>query len=89
MGLLHKDAKTVHAKTIGEALELNDLKRNPTEEAKQRYLAGPGRKYNLVAFSHTVTVRYRDSMEQERVALDDLVFFIQKAIKNYKPVSKN
>ena len=37
---------------------------------------------------NTVTVRYRDSMEQERVALDDLVFFIQKAIKNYKPVTK-
>ena len=35
---------------------------------------------------NTVTIRYRDSMEQERVALDDLVFFIQKAIKNYKPV---
>ncbi|MCI6809809.1 MAG: His/Gly/Thr/Pro-type tRNA ligase C-terminal domain-containing protein, partial [Spirochaetia bacterium] len=35
---------------------------------------------------NTVTVRFRDSMEQERVALDDLVFFIQKAIKNYKPV---
>ena len=34
----------------------------------------------------TVTVRFRDSMEQERVALDDLVPFIQKAIKNYKPV---
>ena len=37
---------------------------------------------------NTVTVRYRDSMEQERVALDDLVFFIQKAIKNYKPVQR-
>ena len=37
---------------------------------------------------NTVTVRYRDSMEQERVALDDLVFFIQKAIKNYKPIIK-
>ena len=51
MGLLHKNAKTVHAATMGEALEVNDLKRNPTAEAKQRYLAGPGRKYNLVAFS--------------------------------------
>ena len=35
---------------------------------------------------NTVTVRFRDSMKQERVSLDDLVFFIQKAIKNYKPV---
>ena len=38
---------------------------------------------------NTVTVRFRDSMEQERVALDELVPFIQKAIKNYKPVEKN
>ena len=30
---------------------------------------------------NTVTVRFRDSMEQERVALDDLVLFIHKAIK--------
>jgi glycyl-tRNA synthetase len=37
---------------------------------------------------NTVTVRFRDSMEQERVALDDLVTFIQKAIKNYKPVER-
>ena len=37
---------------------------------------------------NTVTVRFRDSMEQERVSLDELVPFIQKAIKNYKPVVK-
>ena len=37
---------------------------------------------------NTVTVRFRDSMEQERVALDELVPFIQKAIKNYKPVER-
>ena len=35
---------------------------------------------------NTVTVRYRDSMEQERVKLDDLVIFLHKAIKAYKPV---
>ena len=37
---------------------------------------------------NTVTVRFRDSMKQDRVSLDDLIFFIQKAIKNYKPVVK-
>ena len=36
----------------------------------------------------TVTVRFRDSMEQDRVKLDDLISFIQKAIKNYKQVPK-
>ena len=38
---------------------------------------------------NTVTVRFRDSMKQERVALDDLIPFIQKAIRNYKPVERN
>ena len=37
---------------------------------------------------NTVTVRFRDSMEQERVKLDELVSFIQKAIKSYKPYVK-
>ncbi|MBQ7158053.1 MAG: glycine--tRNA ligase [Treponema sp.] len=37
---------------------------------------------------NTVTVRFRDSMEQERVKLDDLVPFIQNAIRTYKPVEK-
>ena len=36
----------------------------------------------------TVTIRYRDSMEQERVALKDLVAKIRDGIKNYKPVLK-
>jgi len=35
---------------------------------------------------NTVTVRFRDSMAQERVKLDDLHSFLFKAIKEYKPV---
>ena len=34
----------------------------------------------------TVTVRFRDSMEQERVKLSELHAFLFNAIKNYKPV---
>lgn len=37
----------------------------------------------------TVTVRFRDSMEQERVKLSDLHTFLFNAIKNYKPVERN
>ena len=37
---------------------------------------------------NTVTVRFRDSMEQERVSLDNLIPFIQNAIRNYKPVER-
>ena len=36
----------------------------------------------------SVTVRFRDSMQQERVKIDDLVPFIQKKIREYKPVEK-
>ena len=39
-------------------------------------------------FYNTVTVRFRDSMKQERVHLDDLIPFIQKAIREYKPVER-
>lgn len=64
MGLIHKNAKTVHAATMGEALEINDIVRgNATEEIKQRYLAGPGRKYNLVAFSQST---YYESLDLDR-----------------------
>ena len=35
---------------------------------------------------HTVTVRFRDSMKQERVSVDNLVPFIKQAMKDYKRV---
>ena len=37
---------------------------------------------------NTVTVRFRDSMQQERVKMDDLVAFLKKAMKEYKRVIK-
>ena len=37
---------------------------------------------------NTVTVRFRDSMKQERISIDELVPFIQKAIRDYKPVER-
>jgi len=64
MGLIHKNAKTVHAATMGDALEANDIIRgNATEDIKKRYLAGPGRKYNLVAFSQST---YYESLDTDR-----------------------
>ena len=35
---------------------------------------------------HTVTVRFRDSMKQERGGVDNLVAFIKDAMKNYRRV---
>ena len=37
----------------------------------------------------TVTVRFRDSMKQERVKVSELAAFIQNAIRAYKPVERN
>ncbi len=51
MGLIHRECPTVHAKTIGDAIDANDVMKNPSEEVKQRYLAGPGKKFNIQAFS--------------------------------------
>ena len=38
---------------------------------------------------NTVTVRYRDSMEQERVNVSELHSYLQNAIRNYKPVVRD
>ncbi len=63
MGLIHRDARTVHAKTIGDAIDQNDVMKNPSEEVKNRYLAGPGRKFNISAFSQNF---HYDSLDLDR-----------------------
>ncbi len=63
MGLIHRGCHTVHAKTIGEAIDSNDVTKNPTEEVKNRYLAGPGRKFNITAFSQDF---HYDSLDLDR-----------------------
>ena len=63
MGLIHRNCHTVHAKTIGEAIDTNDVMKNPTEEIKNRYLAGPGRKFNITAFSQDF---HYDSLDLDR-----------------------
>lgn len=63
MGLIHRDALTVYAKTIGDAIDQNDVMKNPSEEVKNRYLAGPGRKFNISAFSQNF---HYDSLDLDR-----------------------
>ncbi len=48
--LLHLDTSTVHLPTMEETLNTWDICANPTEQAKKRYLAGPGNKPMLEAF---------------------------------------
>jgi dihydroxy-acid dehydratase len=50
-GLLHRQQRTVHSETIGAALERWDINRDADDQARQRYLAGPGGVPSLQAFS--------------------------------------
>jgi dihydroxy-acid dehydratase len=51
-GLVHRDALTVHAPTMGEAIDANDIRRqSATSEAQKRALAAPGGVRTKVAFS--------------------------------------
>ncbi|HET7545834.1 MAG TPA: dihydroxy-acid dehydratase [Polyangiaceae bacterium] len=51
-GLIHRSVHTVHERTMGEAIDHNDVQRpTATAEAKQRALAAPGGVPTQVAFS--------------------------------------
>jgi len=50
-GLLHAGVPTVHSETQGHAIEHWDVRHSDAEEARGRYLAGPGGVPTQVAFS--------------------------------------
>src|SRR5690606_9004729 len=51
-GLIHRDVHTVHERTLGEAIDKNDIRRDSSSEAaKKRALAAPGGVRTKVAFS--------------------------------------
>ncbi len=50
-GLLHTDVSTVHSPTLADALAEWDVRRGTSEQAKQRYLAGPAGIPTQQAFS--------------------------------------
>jgi dihydroxy-acid dehydratase len=50
-GKLHTDVPTVHAKTMKDALDQWDIARNPTDDVKTFYMAGPAGIPTQVAFS--------------------------------------
>ena len=52
VGLIHRDARTVHCPSIGEAIDANDIRRKTsTDGARKRALAAPGGVRTQVAFS--------------------------------------
>jgi dihydroxy-acid dehydratase len=51
-GLVHRDARTVHAPTLGQAIDENDIAGpRPSSAAQKRALAAPGGVATIVAFS--------------------------------------
>ena len=50
-GLIHRDCRTVHSGTMGQAIDRWDVMRGEEEQARVRYLAGPGGIPTQVAFS--------------------------------------
>ncbi len=52
-GMLHTECNTVHARTMGEALELWDIARNPSEAVQTFYKAAPGNVRTTQAFSQS------------------------------------
>src|SRR5690606_8882455 len=50
-GLIHSDAKTVHAPTIGDAIRKWDIRLTNDEQVRQFYRAAPGGVPTQVAFS--------------------------------------
>ncbi len=65
MGLIHRKCHTVHARTIGEAIDANDVTKSPTAEIRNRYLAGPGRKFSIDAFSQDF---HYDALDLDRTS---------------------
>ncbi|MEM8705046.1 MAG: dihydroxy-acid dehydratase [Actinomycetota bacterium] len=62
-GLLHTDLPTVHAPTMGDALDQWDVMRDPSPEVQEFYRAGPAGIRTTVAFSQST--RW-DSLDTDR-----------------------
>jgi dihydroxy-acid dehydratase len=60
-GLIHRDVGTVHAATMGEAIDRHDVRRaTATAAAKERALAAPGGVRTTLAFSQDTHFETRD-----------------------------
>jgi dihydroxy-acid dehydratase len=71
-GLIHRDVRTVHAETMGAAIDANDVRRaSATPAAKERALAAPGGVPTKVAFSQDKYFADAD-LDRERGCIRDL-----------------
>jgi dihydroxy-acid dehydratase len=77
-GLIKRDAITVHAATMGAAIEANDLHRNTsTPEARARALAAPGGVPTQVAFSQDKHFKEPD-LDVEKGCIRDIAHAYSK-----------
>ncbi|WP_088342881.1 MULTISPECIES: dihydroxy-acid dehydratase [Rhodomicrobium] len=63
LGLLHRDRPTVHAQTIGDAIDRWDIMRSPAADVQRFYRAAPGGVRTTEAFS---TDRLWDTLDTDR-----------------------
>ncbi|MEA4837749.1 MAG: dihydroxy-acid dehydratase, partial [Rhodospirillaceae bacterium] len=69
-GLIHRDTKTVHAPTLGAAIDTWDIKRQPSEEVQTFFRAGPGGVPSVEAFTQQAHYETLDSDRKAGVIRD-------------------
>jgi dihydroxy-acid dehydratase len=60
LGLIHRDAPVVHASSLGEAIDMWDVKRSKDAKVKKLYRAAPGGVPSVKAFSQSKRYRSLD-----------------------------
>jgi len=69
-GLIHRDVGTVHAKTLGEALDGWDLMKKPSPAVQQFFRAAPGGVPTQIAFSQSSRWEELDTDREKGVIRD-------------------
>ncbi|MDX8403433.1 MAG: dihydroxy-acid dehydratase, partial [Mariprofundaceae bacterium] len=64
-GLIHRDLPTIHAATLGDALDANDVTNEANSEAREMYRAAPGGIPTQVAFSQSERWKHLDTDRAE------------------------
>jgi dihydroxy-acid dehydratase len=76
-GLLHREAHTVHSRTLGEAIDKMDVKRTVAPEVAEFYRAAPGGIRTTVAFSQSNRYPALD-LDREKGAIRDAAHAFSK-----------
>ncbi len=77
-GLLHTGCSTIHAKTMGEALEEWDIARNPSKEVDEFFRAAPGGVRTVEAFSQSRMYTETDSNRDSGIIRDSETAFTKE-----------